>query len=230
MQAYAGLVTDAARDSQYLRSQGLQPNLLEMIGDCRDLRMLDVGCADGWLLDAVNPAEGYGCDIVDDLPVNPKWHFGVQDIRGLLYDNDFFDVVVASLVLMWFREVDVAVKQMFRVTKPGGKAVIALVHPYFYRTGEPNDDGDFVISGDLSRSFKLEGLEIGGVAGPVTYFYHSFPDYLNACADAGFRIRRVFDWFVEMEDYARHVAGGMDAEIPRTGKAPMYSFIECTKD
>lgn len=229
-QTYSGLISDLARDSQYLRSHGLKPNLLRMLGDCTDLRVLDIGCGDGWLLDELRPREGYGCDIVQHPNLRAEWHFEIQDVRALSYPNESFDVVVASLVLIWFEELELAVRQMHRVTKPGGKMVIALVHPYFYRMGEPDNEGNFVISKDLSKPFKMEDLKIGGVAGPLTYFYRPFSDYLNALVRAGFCIREVVDWFSDMEDYARSRENGMGSNIVRTGKVPMYSFIECGKE
>jgi SAM-dependent methyltransferase len=192
--------------------------------------MLDVGCGDGWLLDEVSPREGYACDIVEQAKVRAKWKFEIQDVRFLSYPDEFFDVVAACLVLMWFDELELAVRQMHRVIKPGGKLVVALVHPYFYRTGEPDKQGNFVVTSDLSEPFEMKNLKIGGVAGPLTYFYRPLPDYLNTCSSVGFRLREVADWFIDMKDYLRNTKRGMGSNVLRTGKVPMYCFIDCLKE
>jgi SAM-dependent methyltransferase len=228
--AYSELISDRGRDSHYLRAHGLKPNLISLIGDCAHLRVLDVGSGDGWLLDSIKPREGYACDVVDQPNISPDWTFRVQDVRSLSYPDKFFDVVVGSLLLVWLEDVDRAIAEMFRVTKPGGKMVLSLVHPYFYRTGSPDAKDNFVITRDLSRPFRVDDLRIGGIAGPLSYFYRPFPDYLNSCAEAGFRIHRVLDWFIDMEDYRERTLIGMDSEIRRTGKVPLYSFIECKKE
>jgi SAM-dependent methyltransferase len=65
-------------------------------------------------------------------------------------------------VLMWFPELDVALRELRRVTRPNGRVVIAIMNPYFYRTGQACDAGDFVIERNLSRPFVIRNHRIAG--------------------------------------------------------------------
>lgn len=228
---YLKLVFDHNRDSYYLREHGLKQNLLSLIGNCNNQRVLDAGSGNGWLLDELKPAEGYACDIVEQPTMSKQWHFDVQDVRNLSYPDNFFDVVVGSLLLMWFEEIDTTLNEMYRVLKDDSKLVISLVHPYFYRMGKAGPQGNFTISKGLSKPFRVAGIKIAGIVGPLMYFYHPFPDYLNGCIKAGFRITKVLDWFIDMKDYeTKKTSLRMDSNVPRSGKVPMYSFIECKKE
>lgn len=224
---YLQLIRDPQRDSCYLREYGLKPLVRQLVGDCRNSRVLDIGCGDCWLLDSVQPAEGYACDIHPPPSINPKWKFQIEDICRLSYPDEFFDVVVTSMVLHYVAELDLGIRQIYRVAKPEGRAVVAIMHPYFYRTGQIVQDGDFVISEDLSKQKRVD-VKVAGVLA-LPYHYRPFPDYINACIAAGFRVRQLLDWFIDMDDYAVKAGNGMRSGTARSGKVPMYSFILCGK-
>ena len=227
--AYSDLVHNSEGDSLYLRTRGLQPLIIRMAGNCSNGRMLDAGCGDGWLLSAMSPREGHGCDICrfDEFPGTGT--FRQDDIRKLSYADEYFDVTVASLVLMWFPDLDLAVSELCRVTKPGGIVVLAIMNPYFYRTGEANENGDFVVDRDLSRPFVIENHRIADAVGPFAYHYRPMPDYLNSCVAAGLRIAEVADWHIDMKDFNARFGTERPGNIRRTGDVPMYTFIKCIR-
>lgn len=225
--AYANLVHDAGRDSHYLRTRGLKPTILRMAGACSDAKVLDAGCGDGWLLDALSPREGHGCDIARFADFPQRWALSQEDVRALSYPDAQFDVTVASLLLMWFPELDAALSQLHRVTKAGGRIVIALMHPYFYRTGEAN--GNFIVNRGLSTPFVIEDHRIAGAVGPFPYHYRPLPDYMNGCIRAGLRIDEVADWYIDMDDYVERFGSERAGHIQRTGNVPMYTFIKCVR-
>ena len=109
---------------------------------------------------------------------------------------------------------------------------IAIVHPYFYRTGSAALDGHFTIEKDLSRPFS-SWESVGGEGESVEYHYRSPSSYLNSAIQAGFEIRGAAEWHVDMGDYLSKFPRGGDQvvdHILRTGNTPMFYFIHCRKE
>lgn len=224
---YKVIIKDEDRaDSAFLRREGLQRTILRLIGSA-DGPVLDVGCGDGWLFDSLSPIDGIECDIVEEPP-NAQRAFSRQDVRNLSFDDNSFSLVVASLVLMWVDDLPAACKELYRVTRVNGRLVIALVHPYFYRTGEVVEQENFSITRDLSSPFVLTEHYIAEEVGPFVYYYRSLPDYFNACIEAGWSVVHMEDWFIDSRLYRKEVKAGL-SRLTRSGKVPMYTFFECRK-
>lgn len=226
---YKLLIENPEFDSQFLRQSGLIPNVVEMVGNCEDSVVLDAGTGTGWLFDFIKPKEPFSCDlnIPKEIPENVK--FEIQDVQGVTYADDTFDIIVASLLLIYCERLDDVLREFFRIAKPkDGRLIISLMHPYFYRTGEVTEDGHFMVTCDLSKPFHKE-FKIANQVGPFDYFYRPLPDYFNALRNAGWEVNNMKDWFIDIAEYEKLIDQGMRTDIARTGKVPMYTFIECIK-
>jgi SAM-dependent methyltransferase len=221
--AYARLTRDLTRDSEYLRQQGLAPNILELIGLATDKRVLDAGCGTGWLFDNLKVAEAWECDLAPPPNRSPEIHSSCEDIRDLTFSSDFFDIVVSSLVLMWVDDLTRALRESFRVTKPGGHLVVGLVHPYFAHAGHVVDQG-FLINQCLAHEREWSDYCISGVVGPLTYYYRRPETYYNEAVRAGWRLVQFRDWFVDMNHYSKY-AGHRQSATTRTGSVPTFTFF-----
>lgn len=100
----------------------------------------DVGCGTGALvegiLSACAPAAVIGIDRSDGFIqaaerqlVDPRARFQVGDATALPLDTDSYDVAVSGLVLNFVSDPTAMVREMIRVTKPGG-VVAAYVWDY----------------------------------------------------------------------------------------------------
>jgi ubiquinone/menaquinone biosynthesis C-methylase UbiE len=132
-------------DSKYRSDIPVSPNMKEasafklfrqLKGNVRNLTILDYGCGNGWLsIDLVKEgaAEVYGidiskeligkaCELAADKGMKEKIHFIKMPGENLTFSDNFFDLILGSAILH-HTELDRAIKNLFRVLKPGGRAI-----------------------------------------------------------------------------------------------------------
>ena len=109
---------------------------------------LELGCGTGFFLLNLKQAgvldEGHVTDLspgMVEVAVRNARGLGfevegrVADAESIPYDDDTFDLVVGHAVLHHIPDLDVAMREILRVLKPGGRFVFA---------GEPTEKGDWV--------------------------------------------------------------------------------------
>jgi len=102
--------------------------------------ILDVGCNYGYLLIALQNSNClcnyYGIDVhnINSQTNMKNCNFRLGDVRSLPYNDNFFDVVFLLDVLEHIDKVDTAVKEVFRVLKPNGSAILSgPTESWFYK-------------------------------------------------------------------------------------------------
>jgi len=169
-------------------------------------RVLDIGSGTGALssavLDANRSGRVTGIDLSPDYvtyasnrTTDERVHFEVGDAQQLQFPDAAFDKTLSLLVVNFIPDPARAVREMARVTKPGG-LVAAAVWDYaegmemlrvfwdeaiaFDPTIEPQDEGHMPLckSGELTALWKQQGLE-NVQEEPLTVALHfaSFDDY-----------------------------------------------------
>ena len=227
--AYDQLIQDPDRDSAFLREHGLEETILRLLRDCSRKRVLDVGCGTGWLLAKTEAEHGFECDIVKHGRHPGGRRFVKADVSHLPYRTGAFDIVVASLLLIWLPDIVRPLQELTRVTDKGGRVIIGLMHPHFYETGKIEEDGVFVVTRDLSKSFEIPDHRIAGTTGPFTYHYRPLMEYVNTCIRVGLQVTLLNEWFLDMDGYRQRFAAAKAGAKVRTGKVPMFAFIESSK-
>ena len=147
-------------------------------------RLLDVGCGPGTiatgLAERVAPGDVIAIDIVPDVLEQARQHaaergtrvsFEAGDVYSLRFDDDAFDVVHAHQVLQHLTDPVAALREMRRVTRPGGLVAVR--------------DGDY---GAMTWHPASTGLD------RWSEVYHRVTAANGAQADAG---RRLLSWAID---------------------------------
>lgn len=112
-------------------SRRLAPLLVDFAGLDGEARVLDVGCGTGSLtfellrMPEIN--EVHGIDLSASYiahargrSTDPRVRFEVADARSLPFPDDYFDHTLSCLVLQFIPDATSALREMTRVTRPGG--------------------------------------------------------------------------------------------------------------
>lgn len=112
--------------------------LLSCVNNWEGLKVLDVGCAAGSQLYSIASQiqYGHGVDIaqslIDAAILYSKEHkfknleFSRGEIEQLAFDDESFDIVICGEVLEHVFDKDIALRELLRVLKPGGKLLISI--------------------------------------------------------------------------------------------------------
>jgi SAM-dependent methyltransferase len=115
----------------------------------------------------------------------------VADLAALPLRAGSADLAVACLSLQDVDDLDGAVREAARVLRPGGRLVVAIVHPINSagRFAAPSPDAPFVITGSYFDSFRYsDHIERGGYTMTFHSLHHSLERYSRALEAAGFLI------------------------------------------
>jgi demethylmenaquinone methyltransferase/2-methoxy-6-polyprenyl-1,4-benzoquinol methylase len=115
--------------------------MMKKAGDLRSKKCLDIGTGTGeiaFLLsqNAGKEGEVYGVDLtpkmleyaeikMKEMDLPRPVVFEVGDALSLRYDNDSFDIVTSGYMLRNVTDIQKAIGEMYRVLRPGGRAVVA---------------------------------------------------------------------------------------------------------
>lgn len=193
--------------------------------------VLDIGCGPGWLSVqyARNGARVTAVDLTDRAVQLTRTHLARRGLNGtvqqanaeaLPFEDDCFDLVVASGVLHHTPNPEKSFSEAYRVTKPGGAAKITL-----YRLGMLHSRLFFPVTMALMRtlSVKHPGADLSATADSVQEFVRQYNGAGNPICIA----KRNCDWAA---DFSRIGFRVIDSEnhffpvrfTPFRGSMPMF--------
>jgi SAM-dependent methyltransferase len=212
--------------------------LADEVGVGEGMRVLDVGCGPGGLTSelaarvgaenvaAIDPAEQF---VAACLEHNP----GADVRRGvaeeLPWENDAFDAALSCLVIAFMRDADAGLREMARVTRPGGKVGVCMwdiagggmtMLRLFWsamRSVKPGVEGEQrragTAEGDIAERLRRAGLrEVADGALDVSVDYPGFDDFWQPFT---FAVGPAGQAFAALEDEDKDaVREAVRAELP----------------
>lgn len=215
----------------------IMPYTLEKLGDVNKKYILDLGCGEGgysralankgaivtsadcskaFIEYAKNKAKEDGLRI-EHCVLNANTLSGVND--------DYYDIVVCSMMLMDVEDLEGTLKEIYRVLKQNGRVFISILHPCFKgketKWIENNKNIEVLVSDYHNPKEWIE--EIKGMNVPVLYRHRTMSDYIKAFVKNKFKI-------IDMnEPIPTEEQAQMSSRVAWLKQIPMYLFIELEK-
>jgi len=218
-------IREARDGANPTRTGLLDTPVLEACGNVDGLRAIDCGCGEGRfcrLLVQRGAAYVLGLDLC--VPMieaatemqSGREEYRVADVQNMSFLGDgAFDLAVSYLNQCDLADFRANTTEVFRILKPGGRLVIANLHPMLSAVGawHRTDDGQklHVI---LDRYFE-EGERKWRILGvEVTNFHRSLTTYIRCFLDAGFLITGIVEPTVTPEQLKVHPQLDDELRVP----------------
>ncbi|MEN6325121.1 MAG: class I SAM-dependent methyltransferase [Syntrophomonas sp.] len=172
------------------RTNILIPETLKILGDIKGKRILDLGCGEGGYSrlfaseGAIVTGVDYSKSLINEaLKLNQanEIEYYVRDACFLegIRDKEF-DVIVSAMCLVAVENLERAIREAYRVLKPGGEFLISILHPCFGFKDYFNEGPYQEI---LSEYFGK----------PITFWHKTLSNTINCMLNAGFYLRFLYE-------------------------------------
>lgn len=144
-----------------------------------------------------------------------------------LYDiqDNIFDIVLCSMMLMDIEDFEGTLKEIYRVIKPKGKVFISILHPCFKPKESKwtiEDDTIKVIVADYFNPTEWV-VEIKGINETIIYRHRTLSDYIKVFNKIGFKLTDM------NEPLPSEKQINLSPRNSWLSKIPMYLFMELEK-
>src|SRR5215469_4084592 len=218
-------IREAREGTNPTRSGLLDRPMIEACGDVRGLKVLDCGCGEGRfcriLLDR-GAEQVVGVDLCAPMITaaaqlaTGKDGYVLADVQDMSFLCDgAFDLVVSYLKQCDLPDFEANSREVFRVLKPGGRFIIANLHPMRSAVGGwlRTEDGAklhvildrYFDEGD--RRWRMLGVDF-------TNFHRTLSTYIRAYRQTGFAIEEIIEPTVEAEKLKRFPELDDEVRVP----------------
>jgi SAM-dependent methyltransferase len=186
---------------------------LQLLGDLRGQRVLELGCGDGgslvWLAEA-GARELWGLDISASQLIAARQRLDDHQLSARLIQSSFeeaqglpegyFDLAVSVFALGWAIGLDSAIARIARCLKPGGRLVFSWEHPFFSLLAER--DGQVIVGEPYLGDGRPQHRSFHGVE--VVLVARSLGDWIAALRGSGLILDGLIEPGLDERQLAEH--------------------------
>lgn len=168
------------------------PTMLSLAGDVKNQKVLDAGCGPGRHSKKLiaRGAHITGIDVSEEMVKRARQHCGMEgdfftaDFERIEFKRASFDLIVASLSLMYSKNLTPVFKRFSQWLTPKGRLIFSIYHPvrFFHKIA------DF----DFSKSRKV-WIHLQGCDVTVFNYYHPLEKYFSALRENGFEMQEFIE-------------------------------------
>ena len=163
-------------------------------------KVLDLGCGYGFFTEYFRSigADATGVDGSEKMielarERYPLAKFSVMDItKPLAFENNRFDILFSSQVLMDIEDIEFVFSECKRVLKTGGILYYSIVHPAFYDCDWQEDGNGYQYAKVMERYLKPYHFT-QELWGKTEHFHRPLSYYLNVAAKNGFALKEAWE-------------------------------------
>lgn len=215
-----------------------QPIILELLGDVKEKRVMDIGCGYGSM--AIKIANRGARKVLGidpskkmiDKGINENSHknivYKVMPAEQLLSVNEQFDIIVSCLAIHYIENIEQLFNNISNLLYVKGEFIFSMEHPIYTASKYPQqwitDSDDIIVTGFITDHYGEEGVrKINWLGKYITKYHHKTDSILNALINAGFIIQQVIEPSPSKE---------LINKVPKTIHElhrPAYLIIKCRK-
>ena len=183
----------ASNEDSFDNAHYERPAMLALAGEVAGRRILDAGCGSGALFAALRDRGAIvtGIDKSAGMLEQARRRLGDDaDLQAaelgspLPFPGDTFDDVTASLVLHYLRDWGLALAELRRVLKPGGRLIVSVGHPFATNLWH-REAG---LKPDYFATYNTVEWTAGGQVALLRFWARPLHAMTDAFTAAGFRI------------------------------------------
>jgi ubiquinone/menaquinone biosynthesis C-methylase UbiE len=208
-----------------VRGPEIQRNVIRLISPTNGKKILELGCGIGGNAPIITDCEEYIGTELSEIALaqareafgnKPNFKFMAMDAMALKFDDNQFDIVVATEVIEHLPDASKMLKESFRVLKSGGKLLISSPNrdSLHLRVNRILGYSDFKCSTDHVREYTYnemvnmltcEGFQVQDTAGVFLQPYWGIPKIDE-------HVRKLTDNDPQMVEMLRHMGERIGAE------------------